>query len=210
MKDSVLTLSVGQALEVQDALRRQGLPLSFLKEVTSGNWFSQLNEVMAGRAEIIRLLIPAPTIPDTFRVDYSLMGTYPDCIEGRKHTEFDRADTVEYCLDQVKLWLLHTQENGGVIGGKALYEYIKNSGILSTCLALRDLEEIQKLGIEVFRKYFGGQAIFAWKDVVQFRSGNRQVPCLFAFEGEVVMDWRSLDDDWNDSDPAARFVVLAP
>lgn len=50
MNDSVLTLSVGQALEVQDALRRQGLSLSFLKDATSGTWFSQLNTVMGGGA----------------------------------------------------------------------------------------------------------------------------------------------------------------
>ena len=214
MNDSVLTLSVGQALEVQDALRRQQLPLSFLKDVTSGTWFSQMNEVMCGRAKIVPIQIdPKPvatsvaaTIPDTFCVDYSIKGTYPDWMKKRLHPEFDRSDTVEHRLDQVSLWLHSDQGSGGRIGGKALYQHIKENDILPTCLALRDLEEIQKLGIEVYRKYFRGKAIFAWKDVVQGRNGRWLVPFLIGHGDQVFLGWHWLDGDWDDFSPAARFA----
>lgn len=212
MKDSVLILSVGQALEVQGALRRQGLPLSFLKGVTSGTWFSQLNEVMEGRAKIVPIqtepvVTPAlSTIPDAFRVDYSIKGTYPDWMKKRMHTEFDRADTVEYRLDQVKPWLHSTQENGRSIVGNDLYQYIKTADILPSCLSLRDLEEIQKLGIEVFRRHFRGKAVFAWKDVVRLRFGVLFVPCLYEYDVRVVVGWYWLDNGWDVSRPALRFA----
>lgn len=212
MNDPVLTLSVGQALEVQDALRRQGLPLSFLKNVTSGTWFSQLNEVIEGRAEIVPVQIESvaapvsPAVPGSFRVDYSIKGAYPDWMEKRMHPEFDRTDTVEYHLDQVKPWLHPTQENGRVIGGKELYQYIKESGILPTCLSLRDLEEIQKLGIGVFRKYFRGKAVFAWKSVVQNRHGYWLVPALIENDGQVILHWDWLDRGWGDGYLALRFA----
>lgn len=211
MNDSVLTLSVGQALEVQDALRRQGLPLAFLKNVTSGTWFSQLNEVIEGRAQIIPIQVesppaPVPTTLDIFRVDYSIKGTYPDWMKKRMHPEFDRVGTVEHHLDRVNLWLHPDQENGGSVGGEALYEHIKKNDILSTCLAFRDLEEIRKLGIEVFRKYFRGKAVFAWKDVVQDRNGDLYVPVLYVSVGRVVLDWSWLGNGWRDFNPAARYA----
>ncbi|MDP2837815.1 MAG: hypothetical protein Q8O53_00865 [Candidatus Moranbacteria bacterium] len=203
MNDTVRTLSVGQALEVQDALRRQGLPLSFLKNVTSGTWFLQLNEVMEGRAEIIPT---APVLVDTFRVDYSIKAAYPDWMRARMHPEFDRVDTVEHRFDQVKRWLHPTQECDREISGNQLYHYIKKNKILPTCLALRDLEEIQKLGIEAFRKHFGDNTVFAWKDVVQSRRVDQFVPYLVEHVDQVILRWHWLGRNWYHSSSAARFA----
>ncbi len=144
------------------------------------------------------------TMHQTFRVNYAIKGIYPEWLKKRLHQEFDRTDTVEYRFDRVKPWLHPTQENGGVIGGKALYQYIRESDILPTCLALRDLEEIQKLGIEVFRQHFRGKAVFAWKDVVQNRDGRLYVPYLVERGGKVVIYWYWLGFDWDGLNPALR------
>lgn len=212
MNDPVLILSVGQALEVQDALRRQGLPLSFLKVATSGTWFSQLNEVMEGRAEVVPIhdesvttLVPSAT-SDAFRVDYSIKGTYPHWLKQRLHPEFDRADTAEYHLGQVQSWLHPTQKSRRAIDGRELYRHIQDSGILLTCLSLRDLEEIQRLGIEVFRRYFRGKDVFAWKDVVRDDGGRLRVPSLGERGGHLFLLWFSLVSRLKIDDPALRFA----
>lgn len=123
------------------------------------------------------------------------------------HPEFDRIDLVEYRLNQVKPWLHSSQKNGRIITGKDLYRHIRDGNILPSCFSFRDLEEIQKLGTEVFRKYFCGKVIFAWKDVIEDRVGRLLVPCLCESGAEVVVDWRWLDYDWDDRSPALRHAI---
>jgi hypothetical protein len=210
MSDKFTFGSAGLLHELEMGMDRAGdWDPTLVKLLTSEDHLVHVREYLRGRAKIVPIHIEKPVTmpmvvnPDTFRVDYAIKATYPEWVK-KRIGEFDRTDTVEYRFDQVKLWLHPTQENGGVIGGKALYQYIGESDILPTCFALRDLEEIQKLGIEVFRQHFRGKAIFAWKDVVQNRVGYLYVPCLVESDGKVVMRWGWRDDGWNDGYPALR------
>jgi hypothetical protein len=78
--------------------------------------------------------------------------------------------------------------------------------MLKNCLGLRDLEEIQKRGANVFKLHFADKAVFAWKSVVRARSGNLDVPWLFEGGHEVILLWSWLGCRWNSSDPALRFA----
>ena len=43
---------------------------------------------------------------------------------------------------------------------------------------------------------------------VQNRNGNLSVPYLYENDDKVVMNWSWLDNNWNDNNPALRFVIL--
>ena len=54
------------------------------------------------------------------------------------------------------------------------------------------------------------QRAVEWKafcTIVQNRDGNLNVPYLIENDGEVVVNWNWLDNDWNDNNPAARFAT---
>ncbi len=212
MSDKFTFGSAGLIHELEMGMARAGdWDPALVKLLTSGDHLVYVREYLRGRAQIVSIQVelppaPLPTTPDTFRVDYSVRATYPDWMKKRLHPEFDRTDTVERHLDQVNLWLHPDQGNGGRIGGKALYQYVKENGILPTCLALRDMEEIRKLGIEVYRKYFRGKAVFGWKDVVQDSYDNLYVSCLGEYGGQVVVSWSTLDGALGGDTAAARFA----
>src|SRR3989338_3374828 len=44
--------------------------------------------------------------------------------------------------------------------------------------------------------------------IVLNSNGNLNVPCLYENGDEVVVNWNWLDNDFDDSNPAARFATL--
>ncbi len=151
---------------------------------------------------------PKPEVPlDTIiRVDRSVRPVYPDWMKKVMHPELEATGPAEYDLATVQLWLHDGQKDGNWVKGQRIYDHLKKTDTLKTCLGLRDGEEIKKKGIEVFRKFFGGKAVFLWASVVQDRDGNLRVPYLIVNGGEVVVHWLWLDYDWRVNDPAARFA----
>ena len=107
---------------------------------------------------------------------------------------------------KVSLWLHDEQKDGGWIEGHKLYEHLKSNNMLESCLGLRDLEEIQRRGIEFFRQHFKGKAVFGWKSAVRDSDGNLNAPCLYEGVGRVVLDWVWLSNGWSDCSPALRFA----
>ena len=105
---------------------------------------------------------------------------------------------------KVSLWLHDEQKDGGWIEGHKLYEHLKSNNMLESCLGLRDLEEIQRRGIEFFRQHFKGKAVFGWKSAVRDSDGNLNAPCLYEGVGRVVLDWVWLSNGWSDCSPALR------
>lgn len=105
-------------------------------------------------------------------------------------------------LKDIELWL-HPKQKDGYIEGNDLYAHLKENNLLESCLKLEDLEEIQKLGIDEFRKYFTGKWIYAW-GTVRHRDGLLRVPCLYDVGDMVVLDWYWLDNDWIACNPALR------
>ena len=175
-----------------------------------------LNKI-GGEAAIPRLLAgelvvverepkPEPMLDTIIRVDRAVRPVYPDWMKKVMHLELEATGAAEYDLATVQLWLHDGQKNGGVMVGNTIYDHLKSNTMLESCLGLADGLAIQKNGVEAFRKFFGGKAVFLWKSVVQDRVVGLRVPYLVGRSGVVVVLWLWLDDDWRDSGPAARFA----
>ena len=130
---------------------------------------------------------PEPVLDFLVRVDRSVKPTHPDWFKMLEHPELECSGPAEYDLQTgVHEWL-HDDQKKGVVVGNRIYDHLKKTDALKTCLGLRDGEEIKKKGIEVFRKFFGGKAVFLWASVVRVRDGNLYVPCLVEHGGVVVV-----------------------
>lgn len=149
---------------------------------------------------------PEPVLDTLIRVSRSIRPVYPDWVVTVMHPELEPTGPAEYGLATIDPWLHDGQKNDRYMEGHKLYEYLKENGMLESCLSLRDGEEIQKKGIAVFRKFFQGKAAFLWKSVVQARNGDLRVPCLYEDNVEVVVGWDWLDNDWDDNYPGLRFA----
>lgn len=167
-------------------------------------------DVLEGRAAIVLQFQsekqPEPVLDTLIRVDRSVKPVYPDRMKKVMCPELEATGPAEYDLSQVALWLHDGQKDGCYMEGHKLYEYIKANNILESCLSLRDGEEIQKKGIHVFRKFFGGKAIFLWKSVVRHRNGDLVIPCLYDGGDRVILPWHWLGSHWRDYGPAARLA----
>ncbi len=165
-----------------------------------------------GEAELVPKTKPAPSfepevvIDPIIRVDRSVRHSYPDWVKEVMHPELEDTGLCEYDISIVQQWLHEGQKDGKWIVGNQIYTHLKNTGMLKSCLGLRDLEEIQKKGITFFRKHFKGKAVFGWAGIVRHRYGRLRVPYLYEDDGKVVLDWDWVDDDWCSLSPALRFA----
>lgn len=143
--------------------------------------------------------------PIVARVDRSIKPQYPDFVKDVFHPELECEGPVEFHLRTgLTPWLHDKQKGGGCTTGNVIFEYLKENGILQSCLNLQDGLAIQAKGIAVFRKLFQGKALPLWKSVVRSDDGNLSVPCLCDVGSQVVVDWDWLDDDVDG--PALRFA----
>lgn len=155
---------------------------------------------------------PEPIVLNTLiRVDRAVRPVYPDWADAKwinapEFIALEKIGPAEYALPSINLWLHDGQKNGGVTTGNRIYDDLKSNNMLEGCLGLADGLAIQQKGIEVFRKFFGGKAMFLWKSVVQYRVGFLFVPFLIEFGGLVVVLWHWLGHDWLGDLPAARFA----
>jgi hypothetical protein len=147
---------------------------------------------------------PEPVLDFIVRVDRSVKPSYPDWFKKLEHPELELTGPAEYDLSQVEQWLHDDQKRGSVVGN-TIYKHLQKGDALATCLNLQDGLAIQQKGIAVFRKLFGGKAVFLWGSVVQDRNGGLNVPCLYERGGGVVVYWDWLVNDWDSSHPALRF-----
>lgn len=211
-----------QAANLLTLVSNKGTPAGQIQRLYSSGLLADLldaNVDEVDRAEFRKVLGLGPVrkivsfekkpepVPDIIvRVDRSIRPVYPDWMKLVMHPELEPTGPAEYDLATIDPWLHDGQKNGRSMEGHKLYEYLKENGMLESCLSLRDGEEIQKKGIAVFRKFFQGKAVFLWKSVVQNRDGDFRVPYLCKTGGWVVMGWSWLDNDWFGSNPALRFA----
>jgi hypothetical protein len=143
---------------------------------------------------------------DIIRVDRSIRPVYPDWMEKPMHPELEMTGPAEFDAGKLEQFLLEKQKTG-VVKGNDIYEHLKQTDTLKTCVGLRDLEEIQKKGIDFFRKHFAGKAVFGFRSVVLGRDyGRLRVPYLLESDGQAVLYWISLGVVWGADDPALRFA----
>lgn len=145
-------------------------------------------------------------VGDIIRVNRSIRPAYPDWVDKAMHPELEAKGPRKFDAGKLEQWLHDSQKNGGVCKGKLIYEHLISNNMLESCAGLRDLEEIQKRGIDFFRKHFAGKAVFGWKSVVLDRRGFLNVPCLIEDDGQVVLHWYWLGRDGDDASPALRFA----
>ena len=139
------------------------------------------------------------------RVDRSVRPAYPDWMKEVMHPELEATGPAEYDLAKVALYL-HDDQKNGTMKGTVLYEHLKSTDSLKSCFGLHDALEAQKKDIAVFRKLFGGKAVFCWRSIVRRRPGSLLVPYFYGNGGKVVVLWAGLDSVWSGNHPAARFA----
>lgn len=212
---SDLMLDVDQAGELKAAFRRtrgsNGAEWTneAIKRISEGHFLGSVLDALEGRAKIVpteqKVRVKAEVIDTIIRVDRSIRPIYPDWVQMVMHPEFENTGPAEFDLAEVEQWL-HNKQKQGVVEGNVIYQFLKDNDMLKTCLGLRDGEEIQKKGIDLFRRFFKGKAVYLWKSVVQGRGGRLYVPCLRGGGSEVLVDWRWLDDVWYSLAPALRLA----
>lgn len=148
----------------------------------------------------------AESSPDfSIRVDRSVSPVYPAWVTEVLHPGLGGTGHEEYDLSSdVEQWLHHGQ-NSGRVTGQVIYDHLKASGELALHLGLADFLAIQQKGIAVFRKLYGGKAVFGWKSVVQARDGDLRLPYLYENGDKVVLSWDWLYNAWGCYNPALRF-----
>lgn len=144
-------------------------------------------------------------------VDRKARPVYPDWVDQdsintEEFLKLERSGLSDYDLAKIVQWLHDGQKNGGRATGNRIHEHLKTSNLLEVCLGLADLQAIQKLPVETFRKYFKGKAVFGWKSVVRRRYGYLLVPYLVEDGGQVKLHWFWLGYDFRERHPALRFA----
>jgi hypothetical protein len=138
------------------------------------------------------------------QVDRSILPEYPHWKKTLFHPELESAGFPVYFLSMLRPWL-HEKQKMGTVKGQVIYDHLKDTGIISTCLNLQDGYAIARNGIEAFRDVFGKQALFLWASVVESNNGQFSVPYLYEQWGKVTIAWHWLDDSWGKTQPALRF-----
>lgn len=177
----------------------------YVEDVSVEAVFNKLGGVDGARRLLCDELTLVEVAPDLVRVDRTVRPTYPDWMREVLHSELEATGPSEFDYGKLTMWL-HDRQKNGTVTGQVIYDHLKSGDMLSSCLGLRDLEEIQKKGITHFRKYFKGQAVFGWKSVVRLGDGLLDVPYLCESGGRVVLFWDWPGHDWDSSSPALRFA----
>jgi hypothetical protein len=148
----------------------------------------------------------AKKLDTIIRVDRSVRPAYPDWSKVVMNPELENTGPAEYDLAKIEQWLHDGQKGERYMRGQAIYDHLKSNNLLDSCLGLTDGIAIQQKGIEVFRRFFSGKAVFLWRSVVRNDLGSLSVPCLYEDDGEVKLRWYWLDNYWGSNNPALRFA----
>ena len=159
----------------------------------------------AAAAELVGPPPPEPVLDFLVRVDRVVKPSYPDWFKKLENPELECSGPAEYDLQTAVQQWLHDDQKNGVVVGNTIHKHLKKDNGLVSCLNLQDGLAIQQKGIAVFRKLFGGKAVFLWGSVVQDRDGDLNVPYLCELGGRVVVGWRWLGRSWLSVSPALRF-----
>lgn len=151
------------------------------------------------------VIIPEPVLDFTIRVGRAMRPDYPSWMKKVMHPEMEVMGPAEYDLRDLDQWL-HYKQKGGTVDGNKIYSRLKKDNALVDCLGLADLLAIQAKGITVFRKLYGGKAVYGWKSVVDSQDdGILFVPFLIGGSGGIILEWCWLGRGWRSLDPALCF-----
>ncbi len=200
-----VVLEPGIAQKLQFAINRNNGTYDDVEYLSTGENFRAVSLLRTGKAKLVEV---TEIVDDEgkIHVDRSIRPSYPDWMKEVMHPELESVGPAEYDIAVVEQWLHDGQKDGKCIGGNKIYNHLKKTDTLKTCLRLRDLEEIRKKGIAFFRKHFKGKAVFGWAGIVRNRSGSLSVPYLYGYGDRVVLYWLWTGSDWDGNGPALRFA----
>ncbi len=138
------------------------------------------------------------------RVDRTVPPMYTSSLLEVLDPELENEGPVEFDCSKLKLWFYPVREDR-TVRGHVIRTHLKSKDMLSSCLGLRDLEEIQKKGIHHFREHFKGQEVFGWKSCIRDSEAGL-VPCIRESGDRIVLRWHSLGRDWSPAPPVLRFA----
>ena len=207
---NTFALSQGQGHKLEKAVARNDGTTEDIEWLCTGNNFLNVIRLARGEAVLTMKEPPPPKVElplnTLIRVDRTQKPDYPSWLKKVMHPELEAQGPAEYDLANVEQWLHDGQKGGKWIEGNKIYAHLKDNDLLKTCLTLCDGEEIKKNGVEAFRKFFKGKALFLWGSVVQGGVAGLCVPCLSVGGDEVVVGWHRLVDDWYGDNPAGRLA----
>lgn len=186
--------------------------------ITSEHLFLPVNNLVArsNLAEYLKAGCPKlkvgnepkaePSLDTIIHIDRSLYPVYPRWIKMVLHPELEITGPIKYDLAKdVKEWYHDGQKDAGRVRLEEIYLHLQNKKMLEGCLGFADGLEIQKKGIKVFRKFFGGSPALLWKSAA-LSDGKLCIPLLHEVCDEVVVYWsRQSEFDQGVSYPALRF-----
>lgn len=123
-------------------------------------------------------------------VDRTVRPIYPAFVRRIEYLSLELTGPTNF--DVTKLWFyVHPIKDGGYITGKDIHRELICKNMIPSCIGIIELKAIQDRGINFFRKYFLGEAVFGWKSVVLGDSGCLFVPSLFDFgDDNVHLEWK--------------------
>jgi hypothetical protein len=95
----------------------------------------------------------------------------------------------KFDLAELEQWLHPDQKNSGPLNGEPILTLLRESGLLTRCLGIREYDSIARAGIHIFRRFFHGKVLYFWRGLAWDREGNLRVPCLFDGVDRVGKGW---------------------
>ena len=195
-----VVLEPGIAQKLQFAINRNNGSLPDVDWLSHGNNFKIVSAMRKREAELAR--------GTKVCIDRFVQPNYPEWVKKVWNPELENHGPAEYDLAvNVKLWVSEKQETDQV-ESHDLYQELEVKGMLTHCLGLRDLEQIQKKGLKTFQRFFGKKHVYAWKSVCSDASGNNFVPLLEEPVGEprIELRWSKLIWMVSNDRPALMFT----
>ncbi|MFH1201244.1 MAG: hypothetical protein V1484_02900 [bacterium] len=103
---------------------------------------------------------------------------------------------------KTELWLHDEQRVGRSIKGWDIFNCLTYAGLLSGCVRVHELRDIQSMGVGFFRQYFAGRKVFGWRTP----GGDHRVSFICDGRDKVLLGWGSLEDFLFGDSPALRIL----
>lgn len=151
------------------------------------------------------MMITSPTL---VLVDRSIRPAYRPWVLRLLNPELENTGPTEFDLSQITLWVHPKQKTEKGICASFIYSQLKDSGLLKTCLGLRDGEEIIKQKADFFQGMPNIDRVFLWKSVAFPRfdptEHSLRVPFIGSeVNGSLTIRWEHIYHDLREDDPAA-------
>ena len=184
---SELTLDVGLAYKIKQALSRNGITdVADLDWLATGDNIAKLRRVRLGHAEVI-------TPNHVINCDANLQ--IPD---GWSIEEHQKGGAFQWNASNVALYIDKGQKDGKWIEGNKLRKALAGKPVL-TANTLDYLLDNPHLIPEEWK----GKTVFFWGTIYRYRDSSLYVRCLVWYGGRWRSDFHWLDDGWSGDGPAA-------